>query len=173
MAQETQDESWSAAQLLRVSEITADFRGSRYMQALVMALTRSLQVRFAMVSVRREGVEHAQVLAMADGEDMREPYRYSTENLPCRSVLNGEPVGVPCNVMEFFPGAADLEAYVGYPLRERDGTVAGILAVMDPKPMQRTKEVQRLLRALAGRVAAELEASPEMAGKATTDEPAR
>lgn len=151
-----QDEEWVAAQLLRITEATVEFRGARYFQALVVALTRVLKLRFAMVVMRGEGRD-AQVLALADGEDMRQPYRYNTETLPCRTVIDGEPVAVFCNIVEFFPGAADLEAYVGHPLRGQDGQVIGLLAVMHHKPLAQTTGLPRLIRALAGRTAAELE----------------
>lgn len=157
-----QHEDWAAAQLLRVAELTADFRGARYLQALVVTLTRMLQARFAMVVVRAAGRDNAQVLAMADGEDLAQPFRYATESLPCHTVMEGQPVAVPCNIIEFFPGAAEIDAYVGHPLRARNGKVIGLLAVMHTAALSRERETARLLRCLAGHVAAELEVAPEI-----------
>ena len=156
------EDVWLAHQLLRIAELTADFRGARYLQALVLSLTRLLQVRFAMVVMRADEQEIAQVVAMADGEDMRQPFRYSVERLPCKTVLNGEPVAMHCNVMEFFPGAADVEGYVGHPLQDRDGRIFGLLAIYHSARLSEAKSTGRLLRALSGRVAAELETEPEL-----------
>lgn len=156
----TTDDTWLAAQSLRLAELTADYRGARYLQALLLGLTRLLRTRFAMV-VLRHGTQ-GQVIALADGEDMQRPYRYALDRLPCRTVLDGEPVAMHCNVMEFFPGATEIEAYVGHPLRDRDDQVIGLLAVHHTESLAHTPEIARLLRVLAGRVAAEIEAEPAL-----------
>ncbi|GAA5175499.1 hypothetical protein GCM10025771_07840 [Niveibacterium umoris] len=159
---ELRNDDWPASRLLRISEITADFRGARYLQALVLALARVLQVRFAMIAVRREGREHAQVLAIADGEDLSQPFRYLTRELPCHTVLGGEAVSVPCNIVELYPGANEIEAYVGQPLKGRDGAVIGLLAVEHTAPITSAAGMARVLRALAGRTAAEIEGEPDL-----------
>ena len=49
-------------------------------------------------------------------------------------------------------------SYWGTPLRDSEGNVCGIMALMDDKPMQEDPQTHSLLRVFAGRAAAELEA---------------
>ena len=158
---------------MQIEEATAGFRGARYFQALVLLLTRRLEVRFAMVTeIEGDSPDHGRAFAFADGQNIAEPFVYRTENLPCKTVLAGIAVKVPCNAVELYPGVGEVAAYCGQPLKDTRGRVVGLLAIEDIKAIERIDEIDAVLRALSGRVAAELECmrlqqrdgEPRMAG---------
>ncbi len=131
------------------------FRGERALVAAVLALTRELGVRIAFVAERQ--VQQAHVLAMADRDNLQQPYFYDHERTPCRGVLKGSTVTIACNVSELYPDEAGLDAYLGVPLSDSRGQVVGVLALMDEVPLADAGGLQRLLEAFAPRMAAELE----------------
>lgn len=131
------------------------FRGERALVATVLALTRELGVRFAFVAEKQ--LPQAQVLAMADRDNLKQPYFYDHERTPCRGVMLGEVVSIPCQVSDLYPSETGLEAYLGVPLPGSQGEVLGVLALMDERPLAQTEALQALLEALAPRIAAELE----------------
>jgi len=164
------DPDWSAARLLELEQATAGFRGARYFQALVLLLTRRLGVRFAMVTeISGDSPDHGHAFAFADGQNLAEPFVYGTENLPCKTVLGGIAVKVPCNAVELYPGVGAVSAYCGRPLTDTRGQVVGLLAIEDLKEIERIDEIDAVLLALSGRVAAELECMRLLRG---TDAPA-
>lgn len=158
------DNRWIADRLRLIEDASADFRGAKYLQALVLLLTRSLGVRFAMVTEAADAsAEHGRAVAVADREREGAPFFYDTADLPCRTVLGGTAVKIPCNAVELYPGVGEMTAYCGRPLRDANGTVTGLLAVEDSQAIERIDEIDDLLRLLAGRVAAELECLRQMA----------
>lgn len=133
----------------------APYRGDRFLAACVLALTRALAVRIAFIAEKREPQAHA--LAFADRENTRQPFFYDHRRTPCRAVLAGEVVSVPCNVAELYPGEKGMEAYLGLPLSGSDGRVIGLVAVMDDQPFAAPERLRTRLEPLAPRIAAELE----------------
>lgn len=124
----------------------------------MLALTTELQVRYAFVSERM--VHDARALVMADRKNLQQPFSYQHDapSSPCRTVYAGEVLALPCDVSKRFPGE-EAEAYVGVPLKSAAGDVIGVLAVLHDQalPVARLEPVTWTLRAMAPRVAAELE----------------
>lgn len=131
------------------------FRGGKCLAAAVLALTRQLDVRLAFITERREPQAHA--LALADRQNLQQPFFYDHKTTPCRAVLEGEVVSVPCNVAELYPGQDGFQSYLGVPLKNEQGVTIGLLAIMDDKPFQDEKLLREVLLPLAPRIAAELE----------------
>ena len=67
---------------------------------------------------RRRSPDHGRAFAFADGQNIAEPFVYRTENLPCKTVLAGIAVKVPCNAVEFYLGVGEVAAYCGQPLKD-------------------------------------------------------
>ncbi len=152
------DKLWIAQKLLTISEATAGFRAQRYFAALALCLTRHLGVRFAFVTVPlAEKPEHGRTLVFADAQDLKNPFQYDLSQMPCRAVLNGTSVNVPCNIAELYPSVGGVESYCGAPLTGSGGEIIGLIAVEDTKPLPRPEALENLLRILGGRTAAELE----------------
>lgn len=150
---------WLAERLVKVESLTARYRGEKYLSALVLCLTRVLEVQFAMVTLRLPGaVPRGRAVVFADAQNNRAPFVYETRTHPCYTVLAGEPVSVPCNAAELYPGAQDIDAYIGQPLYAISGAVMGLLAIEHTRRITRNQEISQLLSCLSGRVAAEIEA---------------
>ncbi|MDT9000173.1 GAF domain-containing protein [Paucibacter sp. APW11] len=141
--------------LSKLSQALQRFRGERALVAAVLALTRELGVRLAFVAERQ--LPQAHVLAMADRDNLQQPYFYDHERTPCRGVMLGEVVSIPCDVSLHYPAERGLDAYLGVPLPSSQGEVLGVLALMDERPLAEPAALQTLLEALAPRLAAELE----------------
>lgn len=149
---------WMAERLAKVESLTARFRGAKYLSALGLCLTRVLEVQFAMVTQRLPGaVSRGRAVVFADAQNMRAPFVYETATHPCYTVLGGEAVAVPCNASELYPGADEIDAYVGQPLYGVSGDVIGLLAIEHTHRITREAEISQLLLCLSGRVAAEME----------------
>ncbi|MDE2428585.1 MAG: hypothetical protein KGM99_07655 [Burkholderiales bacterium] len=144
--------------VLDITEATLEFRGPRFFVALTLCLTRHLGLRFAFVAEKRLSTSLGYTLAFADAENIRHgSLSYDLSNLPCRTVLAGQAVNVPCNVAELYPGATSIASYCGLPLKSQTGEVMGILAVEDTKDFIAPERIERVLKAINPRVAAELE----------------
>lgn len=149
---------WLSNTLIKIEAATSAFRGPKYLGALVLCLTRVLQVQFALVTERLPGPPaRGRALAFADANNKRQPFVYDTSIYPCSTVLEGLPVAVPCNVAELFPGATEISAYVGHPLRNLDGDVFGLVAIEHTQKLDNSDAIAQLMQLLSGRVAAELE----------------
>jgi hypothetical protein len=153
-----QKNSWASTLLTEITEATANYKGMRFLAAQALCLTRLTGVRFAFVTIPDEAkIGHGRTLAFADSGNEREPIVYDLARLPCRAVLDGVAVNVPCNIMELYPAVQHAQAYCGYPLKNVNGDVIGLLAIEDVKALTRAEEMACLLRWLACRTSAELE----------------
>ena len=145
----------SDVHLLALINALAPFRGGKCLAATVLALTRELGVRLAFVAERRGDMAHA--LAMADRQDLKQPFFYDPKPQPCRAVLNGEVLSVPCNVNQLYTGNEGFQSYFGVPLKNEQGQVIGVLAVMEVHPFDREKVINDGWMAVSPRIVAELE----------------
>jgi hypothetical protein len=152
------DADWTTTKLKLIMEATADFRGPKFFTSLVLLMTHHLGAQFAFVTILDEdGNDRGYTLAFADKQNLSQPYSYDLSGMPCRTLLGGMSVNVPCNVVELYPGVSGASGYVAHPLKDSSGKVIGGLGVEDPKPLKNTDEMLSLIRLLAGRTAAELE----------------
>ncbi len=81
---------------------------------------------------------------------------------PCAEVLGGRECVFPERVQERFPDDEELRrlgasSYAGVPLRDADGRVIGLLALLFRGPIEQPALVRTILRIFAVRAAAELE----------------
>lgn len=141
--------------LTTLLQATGKFRGDKSLAAFVLSLTREFSTRLAFITEKR--IPQAHALAMADREDLKQPVYYDHRQTPCRAVLDGEVVSVPCNVADIYPGHAGLQSYLGVPLFDTTGQVIGLVAVMDERPFEDLEGIKQVLVLLAPRIAAELE----------------
>lgn len=151
------DHEWASKYLAEITKATCDYRGPKFFVALTLCLTHYLHLRFAFITEVRESRSLGYTIAFADGKNTRQNFSYDLTHLPCRTVLGGQSVNVPCNLAELFPGASDMMSYCGYPLKTQDGETFGLLAVEDDKAFPHPEGIALLLKYLASRVALELE----------------
>jgi PAS domain S-box-containing protein len=144
-----------------IVEGTASATGKSFMHSCVRYLAQVLQVRYALiaelvndsatvaspsdvarVSERPSGASaptRIRTLAFWQGEGWAQNNEYDLV-APCKNVINGITCYYPQDLQALFPDAPDLvklnaQSYLGIPLRDSDGNILGLMAVLDVKPM--------------------------------------
>ena len=98
------------------------------------------------------------------GDRYLEGYEYDLANTPCDNVMGKGTCSYPHNVQDLFPLDEDLktfniQAYAASPIFSKSGDVLGLLVALHDEPFTETQTIEATLKAHAGRVGAELEAS--------------
>lgn len=148
-----------------IVEGTASKIGSEFFRSCVRYLAEVLQVRYALIAgFVSERKDRLQTLACWTGEEFGENFEYDLAGTPCAAALEGGGSRYLDSVKQIFPEAPCLaefqaESYIGLPIANPKGTILGILAVLDTKPLnERDLEVQEsILKIFAARAGAELE----------------
>ncbi|MGQ5524293.1 ATP-binding protein [Chitinimonas sp. PSY-7] len=143
---------------------TSDRVSRPYFESLVVNLGSALGVRYAMVAevYPREQPTHARAIALSVEGELGEPLVYELWGTPCANVLSDDFCIYPADVQQHFPKDKLLvdmkaECYVGVALRAADGTVLGLLEVLDDKIATNVSQIRSVLELFAGRAGAELE----------------
>ncbi|MBE9167745.1 PAS domain S-box protein [Pleurocapsales cyanobacterium LEGE 06147] len=148
-----------------IVEGTAAQIGSEFFRSCTRSLAEVLKVRYALIAeFTNEAKDKARTLAFWTGENFSENFEYELAPTPCAGVLEGLKAKHLHSVQALFPDDSYLvewnaESYIGLPITNPRGTILGILAVLDTKPLEdRNLEVQELiLEIFAARAGAELE----------------
>lgn len=146
-----------------IVEGTASVTGYTFMHTCVRYLAEVLQVRYASIS-ESLNASHTKVriLAFWKGNTWIENQEYRVAATPRQAVLYSQKI---CyyqqSLRSLFPNALDLvelnaESYIGVPLIDDEGTVLGLLSVLDIKPMTLDLGKISILKIFAARAAAEL-----------------
>ncbi|MFQ5593175.1 MAG: GAF domain-containing protein [Anaerolineae bacterium] len=148
---------------------TAQVVGEAFFPALVENLARALGVRWALVGrLRGDEREMVETLALWDADHLADNITYDLAGAPCQDVArkgfvihaDGVQTRFPQDVLLQEMGA---ECYAGSPLLASDGSVVGILAVLDDQPYRVSSGVEEIFRVFAARAAVELERLQQMA----------
>ncbi|NOU71111.1 EAL domain-containing protein [Paenibacillus sp. LMG 31458] len=127
---------------------------------LVQYLARVLKCSYAFIAE----VDHhcVKTIAMYKQGEMIEQFEYNLEHTPCENVVNEKRL---CCYQEFvqnlFPLDSDLtrfdiQSYLGIPLLHVDGSVIGILVVMNDQPIHDKTLTETILKIFSFRASAEL-----------------
>ncbi|HXT66271.1 MAG TPA: PAS domain S-box protein [Nitrospiraceae bacterium] len=162
--EETMQDLREQSHLLRtIIEATAAETGEEFFASLVMHLTSTLHVQYALIGEVCEGrFKKIRTLAVSAGGTLADNFEYELAHTPCATALTQTVAFFDRNVQATFPQfqrLADLgaESYCGVPLRTKGGAVIGLLVVMDTKPLQHGDYLQSLLGILTPRIVVEFE----------------
>ncbi|HLY11265.1 MAG TPA: PAS domain S-box protein, partial [Planctomycetota bacterium] len=146
-----------------ILEGTAAVTGGSFFRSLVRHLASALNVRCAIVA-RRSAKDPGSVntIAFWNGEAFVEPLERGLSGTPCEDVIQGEAYSYGHDVQRLFPQdrlLADLgaECYLGVPILDSSGAVAGLLSVLDVRPASDEERKLSILKIFAARAGAELE----------------
>jgi len=146
-----------------VTEGTVLATGADFFPALVSTLAQSLKVPYAFVC---ECTDHTntrvRTLAFWSRGALAGPTEWDLQGTPCQPVIAGEVCRFPDNVAQLFPDDTPLvemkvRSYVGIPIADSGGKIAGHLAVLDDKPLVEDEVTTSVLRTFAARAGVELE----------------
>ena len=160
---ELQDLREQAVLLRAIIEGTAAETSDDFLASLVNHLTSTLQVRYAIIGeVTQERPQTIRTIAVSAGGVTGDNFEYPLAQTPCEIALTQPYACFDHHVRHALPQFTRLmdmgiDSYCGVPVRTKDGTVIGLLAVMDTKPLQHTGWLHSLLTVFATRAGAELQ----------------
>lgn len=141
---------------------TAAETGEDFFQTLVLHLCSVFGVQYALVGeVQPAATRKIRTIAVSSGGSLVENFSYFLTDTPCEIALTHSFVCFDQEVRASFPAFERLdqlrvESYCGVPLRAKDGTVIGLLVVMDTKPLHNAQRLKSLMSVFASRAGAEL-----------------
>ena len=151
-------------QLRSVMEGTSSDVGDKFFHSLVSNLAGSLNVRYALLGEYSPlPYPSIKTVAIWDGNRFRENVTYDLANSPCEKVSETLKVQYyPQNIRKIFPNCQllkdmNVESYLGLPLFDPSGVIAGHLIVMDDNPMRDSSNSEMILSIFASRVEVELD----------------
>lgn len=111
--------------------------------------------------VNPDGVHARTLAAWIDGESV-DNFDYVLENTPCHGVLNNENNIIQSDAANIYPNDTllrdlNIESYFGFGLKADDGSIIGILAIMDNKKMNFESWMAPVWDVITIRAALELE----------------
>jgi len=160
---ELQDLREQAVLLRAIIEGTAAETSDDFLASLVNHLTSTLQVRYAIIGeVPHKHPQTIRTIAVSAGGITGANFEYPLAQTPCETALTQPFACFDHHVQQTFPRFAQLremgvDSYCGVPIRTKDGTIIGLLAVMDTKRLQHTDWLHSLLTVFATRAGAELQ----------------
>jgi len=104
---------------------------------------------------------HIRTFLVFVGDRFASGFEFPIKNSPCEDILNLKLELIDQDVVKRYPTVLPLlemgvESYFGSPLREPNGSIIGLIAVMDTKPMNPPDWARPILRIFANRVGMEI-----------------
>jgi len=124
-----------------VAEGTSLSTGTDFFRALVSNLANALRVPYVFVAECTDASRtRVRTLAFWNRNGLADDIEYPLAGTPCQVVIDGTGGCYPDNIQTLFPQDTDLaglsaRGYLGLPIRNGSGEVAGHLAVIDDKPL--------------------------------------
>lgn len=144
-----------------IVEGTSSVTGTDFLQSLVRHLAAGTSMRYAFIGELAHDGQSVEVRAAWWGGDFRSSFSYSLDGSPCHHVI-GEGFCIhPAHTHLKFPAdrvlsELGIEVYAGAPLVSPDGSVLGLLVVMNDRPLADDGLLQPILAVFAARAASEL-----------------
>lgn len=160
---EVQDLREQSEMLRAIVAGTAAETGEDFLQTLVLHLCSVFGVQYAIVGeVQREAAKTIRTIAVSSGGSLVENFEYPLAGTPCESTLRHSFTCFERDVRASFPTCERLdqlrvEGYCGVPLSAKDGSVIGLLVVMDTKPLRNTHRLKAIMDVFASRAGAEVQ----------------
>lgn len=133
-----------------------------FLHACVRNLARAYGARFAFIGLLQPSRQDVITLAVWGGDAHVPNFAYTLDGTPCKDVLDLKKELIPRDASRLYADDAllvqmGIESCFGTPLIASDGTMMGLLSVMDTRPMALTRWTAPILGVFAARVAVELE----------------
>jgi signal transduction histidine kinase len=145
--------------LLAIAEATAMSVGNEFLEALISSMHRNMNVDLALIATA-EGSPPSRARALYAVEGNK-PARaadfvYDLKGTPCEIVIAGNRLVVPCDFADRFPEWSEYDSYIGVPLLNSEGLIAGHLAVFSVGPIAEPAGAESIVRLFGLRAEAEL-----------------
>ncbi|RDH84582.1 MAG: hypothetical protein DIZ80_03700 [endosymbiont of Galathealinum brachiosum] len=125
-------------------------------------LTELYSCKYAFIGLLTEDGNHVKTLAVKIDGKRVENFEYELKNTPCKDVLNRKKELISRDAATLYPEdkmlvEMGIESYFGSPLVTLDGSLLGILTVMDVNEMEIDEWTEPVLGVFSTRVSLELE----------------
>ncbi|MBK9306807.1 MAG: PAS domain S-box protein [Nitrospira sp.] len=160
---ELQDLREQSEMLRAIVAGTAAETGEEFFKTLVLHLCSVFGVQYAIVGeIQPAAVRKIRTIAVSSGGSLVENFEYFPADTPCEVALNHSLACFDQGVRASFPtlgrfNQLGVESYCGLSLRAKDGTVIGLLVVMDTKPLRHAHRLKSFMTVFASRAGAELQ----------------
>ncbi|MEP0923691.1 PAS domain-containing protein [Leptolyngbya sp. ST-U4] len=152
------------AALLKVTQGVSAVTGKAFFTALVQHLATALGVNYACITLLMDdSPETIKTIAFYAEGKIADNLEYPLKNTPCLEVIRQRKiVCYGSQAQALFPDdrflvSLGIESYAAIPFFNSQGTLLGLLGVMDNKPIENVQLVESLLTLFAVQIAAELE----------------
>jgi PAS domain S-box-containing protein len=146
-----------------VLAMTSRETGATFFRNLTKGLAQTLGVKCAFLSELLPNTANScGTRAIWTGKGFRDNFVYELAGTPSANIADLHMCTVENNVIQQFPddqllAEMEVESYAGISLQNADGSLRGILAVMDNQPLHDKSLTKSMLRIFSARAAAELE----------------
>ncbi|HEY9769758.1 MAG TPA: PAS domain-containing protein [Coleofasciculaceae cyanobacterium] len=152
------------AALQEITQGVATVTGEAFFDALVQHFAQVLDTDYVYIGlVEGDDPKMMRTIATCAHGQIVDNLEYALQETPCWSAIEQRKICCyPRNVQAQFPNAPllkplSVESYVAAPLLDSNGTVLGLLGVMDGEPLENVNLAESLLTIFASRIATELE----------------
>ena len=150
------------ALLARIDAAIGSMTGAGLFRALVRNLIKLVDVTCASVWEVTDHGRTARVIACWTKDGPVQDIKCDLKDSPLASASDLTIVGARRNARDLFPSIQlfedlSIESFLGSPIRDARGLVIGLLALLDDKPIQESRELNLLLTTFAHRCGAEFQ----------------
>jgi len=137
--------------------------GNAYFESLGKHLVATLDADYVIVSeINNENPDYFRTISVVTPRRVEENIEYLRKGTPCQEVIAEGLCVYKDKTDELFPedkllAEMGIKAYIGAPLKNAEGQILGLLAVLYKDPLWETTLIEQLLQIFASRAAAELE----------------
>lgn len=162
IARDISDHRTLESTLMATAGFVSQHHGAHYFDALVRFAAETFSVDYVHVALLEPDPTRVRVVAAWSGGQRIEPgYVYALAGTPCENVLQQSRKCFGDDVQKLYPQDRDLtalqaRAYIGEPVVDGQGRVAGLIALVSCKPMPYSRTIEAGMRILASRTGAEL-----------------
>lgn len=133
-----------------------------YMEELLERLTEVYGCHYAFIGELQADGKHVQTLAVRAGGKQVDNFEYALNGTPCQDILDEKETLIPKNAQSLYSEDQMLvdmgvESYFGTRLLAADGTILGLISIMDTKPLALDEWTEPVLDVFAARMSLELE----------------
>lgn len=150
------------AVIIKVAQTVSSSTGSEFFEILAANMVEALGACVGLIGKFHSTTHSIETISFVQNGIVMENISYDLNGSPCEEVAGGSICVMARDVQRQFPenhllSRMEIEAYVGIPLLNQQGGVAGVMAVFFTSPLYETSLVTSTLRIFAARAASELD----------------
>lgn len=150
------------AVIINVAQTVSCSFGAEFFKLLAGNIIEALGASVGLIGKLNPATHSIDTISLVENGEIMENISYDLVGSPCEDVAGGDICVMERNVQRLFPdnhllSRLGIEAYVGIPLLNQHGGVAGVMAVFFTTPLRETTLITSTLRIFAARAASELD----------------